>query len=105
MAIHDQLGHHVETLSAPWHDASTLTLQQFMECRAERERSILADVRGAAADGFQPGLFDRRADRSKQAVERSAADMEQRIAGRLARVEHWGDLRTRAPRLILVAFP
>jgi superfamily II DNA or RNA helicase len=79
--------------------------QAFASARLTRERAIAAHRATAIAGAFQPGLFDRRAERSRFAViaERQLADRDR--SSRIERLELSAIARPAAPRLLLVLVP
>jgi len=87
-----------------WRESVRLTVRQFTSTRVARERAIAAD-RMRATVTFQPGLFDRRADRAQAARARVAVASSEEVAARLKRIEAAGALSARSPELLLVLVP
>ena len=87
-----------------WRDTAQRVTREFTLARQARERAIAAN-HTAAAQSFQPGLFDRRAHRAHAAHEHRAADLAAQLAVRLAAVEAAGTLTLRATELLLVLIP
>jgi hypothetical protein len=87
-----------------WRDAAQRVTREFALARRSRERAIAAN-HTAVPRSFQPGLFDRRADRAHTAHEHHAADLAAQRAARLAAVEAACTLTLRATELLLVLIP
>jgi len=88
-----------------WRDAATAAVHLFTATRLARERAIAASSRAAVVDAFQPGLFDRRAERLRQVHSRAVADGDRDAAARLAALEQSAAMALRPARLLLVAVP
>lgn len=88
-----------------WRESVRLTVRQFTSTRVARERAIAAAHIRAATVTFEPGLFDRRADRAQAAHARVAVAFSEEVAARLKRVEAAGALSARSPELLLVLVP
>ena len=87
-----------------WRESAQRISGQFASTRVSRERAI-ASIHAALKRSFQPGLFDRRAQRAHITREQDAADFSTRLAARMAAVESAGALTLRAPELLLVLVP
>jgi hypothetical protein len=87
-----------------WRDAAQRVTREFALARRSRERAIAAN-HPAVPLSFQPGLFDRRAQRAHAAHEHHAADLAALLAVRLAAVEAACTLALRATELLLVLIP
>ena len=79
-------------------------VHRFTATRVRRERAIAA-ARAASTNTFQPGLFDRRADRAHVAQSKSTAERAEQIADRMKAVVSAGTISLRAPELLLVLIP
>ena len=73
--------------------------------RLTRERAIADDTTGDPGRAFQPGLFDRRAERVRLALEADAADEAAEAAQRIAALEQAAAVHVAAPELLLVLAP
>jgi hypothetical protein len=87
-----------------WRDTTQRVTREFTLARRLRERAIAAN-HTAVPPSFQPGLFDRRAQRAHAAHEHRAADLGAQLTVRLAAVEAAGTLTLRAPELLLALIP
>jgi hypothetical protein len=105
MSLAEHVHPHADACCAEWRDASLCSLRSFTAKRLAREHTILADATIALRQEFQPGLFDRRADRAHDAQERAAGDVHRLLVDRLAHVEHWSEARQTPPRLVLALLP
>jgi hypothetical protein len=88
--------------TAGWRQAAERTLAAFALARAERLRAIVEHSRNTSAPEWQPGLFDRRAERTRtrSAMHGTAAAVD---AGERLRVSlRSASLSLRPPRLLLV---
>ena len=104
-AIDSDVRAQIEADTRGWRDAASSTVQSFTATRLARERAIAASSRVTAVDAFQPGLFDRRAERLRQIDARAVADGDRVAATRLAALEQSAALVLRPARLLLVAVP
>jgi hypothetical protein len=80
------------------------TVHRFTATRMMRERAIAA-ARATSTSTFQPGLFDRRADRAHIAHSKGAAARGEQIAARMKAVVSAGAISLLAPELLLVLIP
>ena len=71
----EHLAPSVESLCVTWREASAAAIRAFVDARLARERSILLQIGDTPSERFQPGLFDRRADRLQHLVRQEAADL------------------------------
>jgi hypothetical protein len=94
--VHDQ--------SVAWCASVQDTVHRFTATRVTRERAIAA-ARATSTAAFQPGLFDRRADRAHIAHSKDAAEGGEQIAARMKAVLFAGAVSLRAPELLLVLIP
>ena len=94
--VHDQSG--------AWCASAQDTVHRFTATRVTRERAIAA-ARATSTAAFQPGLFDRRADRARIANSKDAAERGEQIAARMKAVLSAGAISLRAPELLLVLIP
>jgi hypothetical protein len=90
---------------AGWHDSAKRTWSAFMSTRLARERAIDARFAACREAAFQPGLFDRSAERAHaaDAAVRASADVER--AGRLHALERLATITRTPPQLVLVLMP
>jgi len=95
----------IEGLSVKWREASAGAIRAFVDARLARERAILLQIGDAPDERFQPGLFDRRADRLQRLVRQEAADLTRQLSARLAFVERVSAAHARPPALLLAALP
>ncbi len=95
----------IEASSLDWRDRARRTIDAFLSARLSRERAMLAVRREGGATMFQPGLFDRRAERTRQIQAVIAADSGDQIVERMHAAEHAGRLTFRPPELLLALLP
>ena len=95
------LGH----ATASWRADATRGVHNLAATRIARERAIVAASAGAHPVTFQPGLFDRRSERSRLLVTASqtAADVDR--ATRLAAMERDSGIVSESAELLLVLIP
>lgn len=92
---------HIEISSNAWRDEAVLVTRAFTTTRLAREREIAQ--RPSNADPLsQPGLFDRRADRSRQIQAAAFAAGQDAMRERRHAVEGAGAITFRPARLLLV---
>jgi hypothetical protein len=105
----------VEIVAAPlvddavreWRETAGTAAQSFFAARLARETAIAAaaaDVR-SELDEYQPGLFDRRAERAYARAAGAGADSRRDSAGRVAVLGRAAELIVRPPRLLLAVMP
>ena len=80
-------------------------MHDLLSVRLTRERRIAQSIVGAARPAIQPGLFDRRAERTRVATSLAAGESTKEIAARLQALERSGTFATRPARLLLVLVP
>ena len=95
----------IEASSAGRRDAVERIAQAFGSRRLTREQAIAAHRAESTADIYQPGLFDRRAERSRliATAVRHLADRDQ--ATRLERLRLTAHVAPSPPRLLLILVP
>jgi len=94
----------VNDWSVRWSDASARTVRSVAAARLARDAAII-DTISTHDDRFQPGLFDRRADRANETNARTAAAAYRLIVDRAAHVERWSDAHETVPRVVLALLP
>ena len=95
----------IEGLSVKWREASAASLRAFVDARLARERAILLQIGDTPDERFQPGLFDRRADRLHRLLREEAAELRRQLSARLAFVERMSAAHARPPSLLLAVLP
>ncbi len=80
----------VEQSCAAWFAAARAEVGTFTAARASRLRAIAAYARADAPLGFQPGLFDRRAERTRDALAGDLISREARLDEHLRAVAAGG---------------
>ena len=88
-----------------WRMAVDAVLGSFTSMRTTRERAIAAAAGAAAGNAFQPGLFDRRAERARGDATAAAADIGAAAARRLELIARSKPTGPAAARLLLVLVP
>jgi hypothetical protein len=74
---------HVDVAAATWRGRVDAVCSAFAATRLRREHAIWAAVRASAPGSFQPGLFDRRAERAHQSKVDADAARDGRLRARL----------------------
>jgi hypothetical protein len=95
----------VDASVAGWREAVEAHAQAFAAARLSRERAIASRGPSAHPAVFQPGLFDRRAEQTRQLEAAIVADAERERADRLAAVVERTTAAARRPELLLVLIP
>ena len=87
-----------------WREAVDNVLRPFTSMRTARDLAI-ATAAISAKDAFQPGLFDRRAERARGKATAAAADIGSAAARRLAANDRLNAIGRPAAQLLLVLAP
>ena len=95
----------IETASIAWRQAVERSLRSFMATRISRERAIAARAIDTGDRAFQPGLFDRRAERTRGLHAGAIAEADTTAADRLAGIEQRAAGTPGSPRLLLALLP
>lgn len=90
---------------ARWRGEAECTARAFAAARTARRRAIAERASDAAAREFQPGLFDRRAERARSLLEREGAGVEAMAGELLTASLSFETMTLRAPQLLLVLTP
>ena len=103
--LEPQMRAQLEAAVSDWRQAVESVVASFASARTARERAIAVRPSAAGADAFQPGLFDRRAERARLRLGAAAADAEAEAAARLAAFVRSSAISPRVPELLLVLAP
>ena len=95
----------VEAECEEWRAAATRVASAFTSARLCREREIAGRPPTSGAVASQPGLFDRRAERSRQTHTTAVAESEQATVERLRTIADCGAIAFQPARLLLVLVP
>ena len=101
----DVMRSYVEHAADEWRRTAIATSRRFWETRLRRERAIEDLLLEAVPDLFQPGLFDRRAERARCSLAEARVEQRQDSAARIAILERLADVTMRPPELALVLLP
>ena len=95
----------LDRATAGWQADATRAVRELAAARIARERGILAASAAIRPPAFQPGLFDRRWERSRlvAAAAQAASDVDR--AARLATMERDSGIASRSADLLLVLVP
>jgi HAMP domain-containing protein len=104
-SIADDLRTGAQEATAREHDEVEKFARAFAETRIARERSIAQAIRTLPLPGWQPGLFDRRAEHGYLIDQARANDAVDEVATRLRASERAAVIVARPPRLVLVLMP
>ena len=103
--LEPQIRAQVDAGASEWRQAVESVAGAFTAARTARERAIAIRPAAPGADAFQPGLFDRRAERGRARLAAAAADAESAAADRLAAFARSNAMTPRAAQLLLVLAP
>jgi hypothetical protein len=95
----------VEAECDEWRAAVTRVASAFTSARLCREREIGGQFSTSSGVASQPGLFDRRAERSRQAHTTAVAESAQATVERLRTIADVGAIALQPARLLLVLAP
>ena len=95
----------IEAASTAWRQAVELSLRSFAATRISRERAIAARASETGDGAFQPGLFDRRAERTRDLHAAALAESDETAGDRLAGIEQRAAAAPGSPRLLLALLP
>jgi hypothetical protein len=95
----------IEAASADWQHSAERTLRCVASMRSTRERAVATSLASLARGAYQPGLFDRRAERQHGGEVASTLEATHDAADRLVAVERLASARPRPPQLLLVIAP
>lgn len=101
----EYLASHVDRASCDWRDVADAAVRAFVETRLSRERAIAAAVSRTEPFTFQPGLFDRRAERTHDALVDRQVESQRDAAERIAALEHTGTIARGSWQLVLAVVP
>jgi hypothetical protein len=88
-----------------WRASVTRVASAFTSARLSREREIGGQPSTSSGVASQPGLFDRRAERSRQAHATAVAESEQAAVERLRTIVACAAIALQPARLLLVLVP
>jgi len=88
-----------------WHETVERVVRSFTSARILRERGIAAWSARTDRTAFQPGLFDRRAERAQRIRAAANAESDRITADRLATAERLAAVTRRPAQLLLVLAP
>jgi hypothetical protein len=103
--VEPQIRAEVDAAASDWRRAVELVVRAFTSARTARERAIAIRPAPPGSDAFQPGLFDRRAERGRARLAAAAADNELETVGRLAAIARASAISPRTAQLLLVLAP
>lgn len=95
----------IELSCGEWKEAVVRTAQAFASVRMSRERGIASRWSQPAGHAFQPGLFDRRAERARESHAAATADADRASADRRAALAQSAEIAPRPAQLLLVLVP
>ena len=95
----------VEAECEEWRVAVTRVASAFTSARLCRQREIAGQPSMSSSVASQPGLFDRRAERSRQTHAAAVAESEQAAVERLRAINDVGTIALQPARLLLVLVP
>ncbi len=96
---------HIDAALRDWHALTLRVHHAFWARRLAREQAIGRALIDGDANVFQPGLFDRRADRARMAVAHGHAQLRKDIMQRIVLVEAAANAKLRSSRPLLILSP
>jgi superfamily II DNA or RNA helicase len=101
----ERLREQIEQSTAAWRGDVVRLHHAFVSTRLNRERSLSTTGVGMPSPIFQPGLFDRRAERARRAIAAAERDSALDTAGRIAALERSAALDFGSALLLLALLP
>jgi hypothetical protein len=95
----------IDADSLEWQATVERVVRSFASTRISRERAIAVWLARTDRTAFQPGLFDRRAERAQRVHAAATAESDRITADRLATSERFSALARRPAQLLLVLAP
>jgi hypothetical protein len=95
----------VDRASRDWRDAAAMAIRAVVETRLSRERAMAATVHAMGPSTFQPGLFDRRAERTHDAQVDGLVESQRDAADRIAALERAATIMRGPLQLVLAVVP
>jgi hypothetical protein len=95
----------ITAVTADWQRRAQQTARAFAAARTARHRAIATQVAQAPARQFQPGLFDRRAERAHAHLGEQNADATTAVTEHLTAALSFEAITLRRPQLLLVLAP
>jgi hypothetical protein len=103
--LEPQIRARIDAAGGDWRQAVDSAFRSFTSARTARERAIAARTAASGAGAFQPGLFDRRAERARVQLAAAAADTGSAAPGHLAAFARSNAISPRGAQLLLVLAP
>lgn len=94
-----------EAAIAIWREAADGALQALTAARMAREQAISTSIQRRDLASYQPGLFDRRAERQQSGAAAAARNIDQGLAERFESARHFATARRRTSQLMLAVAP
>jgi hypothetical protein len=104
-AVDSDVRARIDTDGREWQETVERVVRSFTSARIVRERAIAIWLARADRKAFQPGLFDRRAERGQRVHAAAGAETDRLMAERLATVERLAAVARRPAQLLLVLTP
>jgi superfamily II DNA or RNA helicase len=101
----DQVRPSMEEAARPWCQAVTEIASEFWAVRLNREHDIVTQAAAPSCGMFQPGLFDRRAERAHRERQAFEAERAAEAATRLTALRLKSRLDFQTPELLLTLVP
>jgi hypothetical protein len=95
----------IASASAGWQRDADQAVRSFIAARTARRRAIAERIANRPAREFQPGLFERRAERARERVAQDDREAESDATGRLHALRSIGAIALRPAQLLLVLAP
>lgn len=101
----EHLAPSIDAIGKGWFDTAAAATTGLLEARLARERAMLASPVAAPSEEFQPGLFDRRAERDHRLASDHAEALQRQLSDRIASIERLSSIARRAPALLFAVLP
>lgn len=103
--LEPQIRAQIDAAAGDWRLTVESVIRSFTSARTARDSAIALRAEPAGAGAFQPGLFDRRAERARVQLAAAAADARSALAHRRAAFARSSAINPRAAQLLLVLAP
>jgi hypothetical protein len=103
--VEPQIHAELDRTTAGWQCTAEACVKTFASARTARRRAILQHVADGGAREYQPGLFDRRAERARSLTAVESAEADGTAARQLAASCLLGTFARRPAQLLLVLVP
>jgi len=104
LQVEPRIQSEIAVATASWRHLAEESVRSFTSSRTARRQAIVAQTDDRRRE-YQPGLFDRRAERVREQAADESAGSDTAVAHQLAAMNFSGAITQRPPRLLLVLTP